>query len=208
MSTLYEEHSSKPWFPKISTYLSSRYSAIESRMVGTFHYVELHQNNRHTFSHEFGSILRDVGSVFGSLVDRLIRLTGSKPTRKKYLDIGDYRTFLVNSVPDIYLLTVEVIGQDARILNPLCELRSPQGTPKWWDAYNNLKHSEILNYQDGNLENTLNSIGALAILGDQLRIFGFLGGLGSSRIFCNIGYLYSEAYGGVPEESLLFKKKE
>ena len=201
MTRLHFKYHEKPWFPKILSYLSNRYPAIESRMIGTFRYVQLHPNNRYTFSYEFGSILRDASSVFGSLTDRLVRKTTSERL-PKHLNFGHYRTFLVDKVPNISSLTVEVRALDARALIPFRELESAQGTPRWWDAYNNLKHSEILNYQNGNLENTLNSLGALAILGFLLGIFGF-GSIASSPLFHDIGIAYRADI-----MKLLFKNKE
>jgi len=172
-------------------------------MIDAFRYVDLHPDNRSTFSHEFGSILRDVGSVFGSLMDRLTRLTASERLPKR-LNFGHYRTFLVGNVPNIHSLTVKVRALDAGLLIPFEEFGSPQGTPRWWDAYNNLKHSEILNYQDGNLENTLNGIGALAILGFSLGTFGIDMNV-SSPLFHNIGFEYT--YSGIDVTQMLFFKK-
>ena len=205
MTKLHFKYHEEPWFPEILSYLSNRYPAIESRMMNTFRYVQLHETNRYTFSYEFGSVLRDVCSVFGSLTDRLVRLTtsGSLPKR---LNFGHYRTFLVDNVPNIPSQTVNVRGLDAGVLIPFRELGSPRRTPKWWDAYNNLKHSEILNYQDGNLENTLNSLGALAILGFLLGTHGFTWGIGSSPLFNSIGIVYPKDSIDVTQ-NLLFKKE-
>ena len=206
MTRLQFKYHEKPWFPEILSYLSNRYPAIESRMTGTFRYVQLHPNNRYAFSYEFGSILRDASSVFGSLTDRLARLTTSEHL-PKYLNFGHYRTFLVGNVPDIASLTVKVRMLDAGVLVPLRELEYPRHIPRWWDAYNKLKHSEILNYKDGNLENTLNSIGGLAILGFLLGTFGFLIGGASSPLFHNIGISYAKSSIDITQE-LLFKNKE
>ena len=205
MTQLHFKYHEEPWFPEILSYLANRYPAIESRMMNSFRFVQLHQNNRYAFSYEFGSILRDTSSVFGSLTDRLVRLTtsGSLPN---HLNFGHYRTFLVDNIPDIPSRTVKVRGLDAGVLVPLSELGSPQGTPRWWDAYNKLKHSEILNYPDGNLENTLNAIGALAILAFLLGTLGFEMTV-SSPLFHNIGIVYPEDSIDVTEK-LLFKKRE
>ena len=206
MTKLHYLYLEKPGFPEILSYLNNRYPAIESRMIGTFRYVQLHPNNRYAFSYEFGSILRDASSAFGSLMDRLVKLATPKLSSKQ-LNFGHYKTLLLNDIPTIPSLTTEVRELDAGVLIPFREIELPQGIPKWWTAYNNLKHSEILNYQDGNLENTLNAVGGLAILGFLLGIFGFRMGSASSLLFNNIGMSY--AYSSIDiTQKLLFKNKE
>jgi len=140
------------------------------------------------------------------LTDRLARLTTSEPL-PKYLNFGHYKTFLIGNVSDIASLTVKVRMIDAGVLVPFRELESPRHIPRWWDAYNKLKHSEILNYQDGNLENTLNSMGGLAILGFLLGTSGFIMGGGSSPLFHNIGISYAKSSIDI-NQNLLFKNKE
>ena len=47
----------------------------------SFRYVECDRDNSYTFSYEFGSILRDIGSIFGSVLDTLVR---NSENRKLY----------------------------------------------------------------------------------------------------------------------------
>lgn len=190
----------EPWFAEICSYLASRYSSIENRIIDVFRYVELHPSNRYTFSHEFGSILRDIGSVFGSSVDRLTRLTASEPLPSR-LNFGHYKSFLLREIPNIAQQSIKIRGFDSGVLVPFRDLGFPQGTPRWWGAYNNLKHSEILNYQDGNLENTLDFMGALAILNFQSHSSV------TYRLFVNIGIAYPEDSIDVTQK-LFFKREE
>ena len=55
--------------------------------------------------------------------------------------------------------------------------------PNWWISYTNLKHREIEAYREGNFENTLNSVGAVAILSNYIKIRD------ESRIFPLIGLI-------------------
>jgi hypothetical protein len=55
----------------------------------------------------------------------------------------------------------------------------------WWDAHNNVKHSDIQRYVDGNLKNCIVSLAALAIIytlidspsrnGNRIRLFDEIG---------------------------------
>jgi len=70
---IYKHFSKEPWYYDITSYLFQRYSSIEMRLMETFRYVACHPRNKNTFSYEYASILRDAGSVFSSVLDRLVR---------------------------------------------------------------------------------------------------------------------------------------
>ncbi len=94
------------WFSGVNGYLFLRFHPIEKRILETLRYVDLHSKNINTFSYEFGSILRDIGSTFGSILDEFVRNTTSK-AQKRY-DIRDYREFLASEIKGIKDLGVQL----------------------------------------------------------------------------------------------------
>jgi hypothetical protein len=139
--------------------------------------------NRNVFSYEYGSILRDSGSVFSSIMDRLLRETIPERQSEEY-DIRDYRKWLIKEIDKIHLLSVEInYPLERRYLLPFKDLDKEDNRLEWWTAYNNIKHSDVDNFRDGNLKNAFNSLGALAILyavidsnnGSAIRAFDSIG---------------------------------
>ena len=64
-----------------------------NRIVDTDRYVECDAANSTTYSYEFGSILRDIGSTFGSVLDNLVRNSKNEPSDKRY-NMYDYKLYM------------------------------------------------------------------------------------------------------------------
>jgi hypothetical protein len=175
-STFYWKWHDQTWYPAIETYLDQRYSAIEARFIETLRFVELHPDNRSTFSYEYAGILRDAGSVFDSTMRKLAE--GDKfplGERKFEYDMGHYRSFLSK-----YVITESFQGHSSRIALVALELvasndpvflqpflaweKVPEAKLEWWDAFNDVKHSDMDKFRRGNLLNCLNALAALATL--------------------------------------------
>ena len=78
---------SNPWYNSLFGYLLLRYKQIEGRVKETSRYVEIQSDNKGTYSYEFGSIIRDIGSVFSSLLDCIVDKTTKKPKKSIQLTI-------------------------------------------------------------------------------------------------------------------------
>ena len=109
-----EKFGKEPWYNDILSYLLQRYASIERRLIDTLRYVACHPENRNTFSYEYASILRDSGSVFSSVLDRLIRETTAI---SKEPDISDYKKWLLkldiprcmsDRIDRIYSISVDI----------------------------------------------------------------------------------------------------
>jgi len=156
--------SSESWYSELSAYISQRYDSIEQRTIDTFRYVDCHPANSKTFSYEFASILRDAGSTFSSVMDKLVRHSLTVPSTR-ILSIGDYVEWLQNLEPKIHLASAELAYPlTERLLVPFRALGEADTTIVWWKAYNDVKHSDIDKYKEGSLENALNSVAGLAVL--------------------------------------------
>ena len=164
LSTKYGESS---WFDELLGYLILRFRPIETRILNTFRYVELQSRNAATFSYEFSSVIRDIGSSFSSILDRLVRKTTEEPLDRN-LNITDYLKFLVKEVEDIESISAQLNSPFSRnFVLPFEGIRKWIKNPtlwNWWDAYNKLKHLEIDNYRYGSLTNVIYGMGSLAIL--------------------------------------------
>jgi len=164
---LHRKYLGYAWYNELVGYLSIRYRPIETRILNSLRYVELHPRNKDAFSYEFGSIIRDVGSIFGSTLEKLVRNT-AKETRDRY-DIRDYLQFLVDEVKDVDLMGAELNSPFRnRVVLPFenikdATLRTSERLA-WWDAYNNLKHSDFENYESGCLKHVIYGIASLAVL--------------------------------------------
>lgn len=133
------------WYISPLGYLLLRYPQIEGRILETSRYVEVNADNKLTFSYEFGSIIRDIGSVFSSVMDCLVDNTTK--TRKREYRIGDYTRFLIDEVKDVSLIGLNlIIPFKMSYLLPFEAMTknvSPRNRLPWWQSYNHLKHSEI-----------------------------------------------------------------
>jgi hypothetical protein len=157
---LENKYGKQEWFKRIQAYLINRHDQIQNRLLTSFRYVECHPNNSSTYSYEYASLLRDIGSVFGSFLDNAIKSTSSA---KGELNINSYCEFLCREVDDIEKICVTMnANYDQRLLFPFHCIR--KFNPHWWDAYNNVKHADIENLQDGCLGNVLYSFASLCIL--------------------------------------------
>jgi hypothetical protein len=157
---LEKKYGNQGWFHRIQIYLLNRHSQIEQRLLTSFNYVELHPKNATSFSYEYSSLLRDIGSVFSSFLDSIMK---SSSFKKGKLNINDYCEFLIKEVDDIEEICTEINAEyDQRYLFPFHCIK--KFNPHWWDAYNNVKHTDIENLEDGCLGNVLYGFASLSIL--------------------------------------------
>lgn len=194
---IWETYRNEPWYPQIREHLDIRYQAIESRLIPTFYTVTPDESNRATHSFTFSSILRDIGSVFDSVVRDLIVQSGKN---YPYKIIG-YLGFLEYMDPSLEKRRI-IFTPNYKIIIPF--QKNPEtGIPNWWHAYNDVKHNEIKNYSSGNLENTITALASLAILRTSVSMQT------NALLFKNIGVVYPDDDPFISREKLLlFPTKE
>jgi hypothetical protein len=183
-------------FPQMQEYFSKRYQLTEERIIAATQYVALDQKNANTFSLEFASLLRDSASTFSSVMDILTRKTSTKKSRHYF---KDYRKFLVGEVTNIHTRSVTVNDLFPMIIIPYSAFSDPiGGIPRWWTAYNNIKHREVTLHRDGNLANSFTALAALAIIGNELGCFI------RTKLFVNVGITYPPNDPSIAEDNILF----
>ncbi len=133
--------------------------AIETSLHETIRYVELTSNNYKTYSIEFARILLSASSE----VDVICKLLCQKiDATRRNKNIDDYREIITGKHPKFYSMKV-LIPRYGIELTPWEKWRSTEN-PDWWSSYNNVKHERSANFQDANLENTLNAVAGLFCL--------------------------------------------
>lgn len=170
-STLYCKFYQEGWYNDLLNYSRSRYHSIEERFIDTFRYVECDPGNYATFSYEYGSLVRDIGSVFSSILDKLVRETKFPEIKEKNeTNMGHYRQWLQKEIEELHLSLIEIkISNYNRYLRPFANFDGQETSLKWWKAFTSLKHSDIENHVLGNFENCFNALGALATMCLLLR---------------------------------------
>jgi len=187
------------WFSRAKSYWLSRFASVEARLQTAFRYVELHRNNRNTFSYEFGSILRDSGGIFASVADALVRGASAAPKRR--YDFPDYRDFLRKEDPSLHRRSVDLRPVfPVSLVVPFEELQTERGIPAWWNAYNDVKHRDYDQFLKGNLENSVTAVCALVLLGAMMGAFV------SDSLFVNVGIAYKEDSVDLSDQRRLFPR--
>ena len=184
ISGFYQDHHSNEWYIEAQQYLKERRAFVQQRFVDCMKYLEVHSENYGAFSYQFASILRDCGSVFSSVLDAMIK--GSRFAVQRETNIRDYKSFLMSQDTTIYLSSLHFRSRFPNgLILPLYSLKS-HNSPKWWEAYNAVKHSDHDHFRAGNLGNAtvaLASLVTLETLFDKPS---------TDEIWTNIGMQYEE----------------
>ncbi len=171
-NTLYRRYHDNRGFEELASFVSTRYFAIETRVHETFRFVDLEPRNASSFSYEYASLLRDIGGAFDSALKVFGRnVTGIKnPTIHNHLDFlrQNTRSSKPVGLADLTTISVELASNRTdRFLYPFADLSKnarKADLPKWWDAYNDVKHLEVEKLAEGNFKNVLNAFAALFVL--------------------------------------------
>jgi hypothetical protein len=161
----FANYRSSDWFDDVLRYIDENYYYQEERLMQTFRYVKLDKKNGKTFSLEYSSILRDVGAIFISTMDELYK--NIDPDPNDYPNINQFRPLLLahNNKISGQLVEVKPLKHTGRFrIWPFSAFKKSNGLPKWWNAYNKIKHGDIRNYEFGNLKNTIIALGATFLL--------------------------------------------
>ena len=201
LSDFCQRNHQKRWYLEASEYLKHRRRFIQSRFLDCIRYVDLHSSNKNTFSYELAGVLKDCGSCFGSVLDAMVK--GSRFTPKPKSDIRDYRSFLLAQDPRIWRSSVHIRSRFPKgLILPLYSLKKGNASPRWWTAYNQVKHSEYREYRLGSLGNAATSLAALVILE---TVFGMAS---SDEIWTNVGFPCEEDSFDMKKMRRLFPNSE
>jgi len=138
------------------------YLAIESDFEKVSRYIEFTEANNHTFSIELARIIMGGTQEIDGIMKKICRLL--KPESDPQ-NIKHYRQIIKESLPAI----IEESAQIPRFRmsgQPWINWQSndDDNSPDWWKANNNIKHNRTENFEDANLKNAFNCVGALLIV--------------------------------------------
>jgi hypothetical protein len=161
---LNDKYDSYQGYRELQIYLLNRYDHVQDRFSQSLRYVDLDPENYKVYSYEYTSLIRDIGGIFTSFLDKLIRIT-SKKNIKGDLDIRNYRDYLIEHVHNVEEICVELnASYKEKYLFPFKNIKNRSQKIVWWDAYNCLKHNDVEERRRGCLSNTLYSLASLNIL--------------------------------------------
>ncbi len=172
------------------SYLRLRYTQIETRLMDTSRYVEIESHNKFTFSYEYSSLLRDIGSAFSSVMDKFVEKTSQKSENDiSSSNISNYTEFLINEIPKVEKigLRLEYRFKNNNYVFPFWSIKKEtlsRNKLHWWEPYNKIKHSEIDNLSQGCLEHVIYGMATLAVLFKIMHPASVL----TSKLFGESGY--------------------
>lgn len=137
---------------------------LEEDLKQTLRYVQLDEKNMSTFSMEFVKQIICISTEFETIAKLLCtEISGKTPG-----NIGEYKRIILSRFPKIGSTPVYVDQHTQLVLYPLMAWQGQGEKLEWWEAYTSIKHKRHLEFNNANLKNTLNSMGALLILESYL----------------------------------------
>lgn len=155
--------------------LKLQYFSVEEELIRSFQFVSPIAENLNTSSVKFATIIREASNLFEQ-VSRLIYKNLFKIDKKERMIIFHYLSlnkFLDFNSYEFYCPVLENVADESRLLlNPFKELEawdrdSPltnSHIPKWWTAYNKIKHSPDELFYFSTLENAVRALLAAHII--------------------------------------------
>ena len=133
--------------------------SLEQEVIALSRYIEICDKNSSTYSIELLKLLFSASSEV-DVIAKIICKRFNKKSKAK--NIYHYRLAITKAFPKLSIqeVSMPLYGME---LKPWSNW-SQSKTPKWWDAYNNVKHERNNYYHEANLKNTLNAIAALYVM--------------------------------------------
>ena len=132
--------------------------AIEKDLENLSRYVEFANDNLKTYSIELTHILLSSSSEVDVVIKQLCSLIDST---KSTDNINDYREVIKSKLHSF--INEEVSIDRFGLKFKPWENWAGTRNPNWWRSYNNVKHQRNNHFNEANLQNTINSVGALLV---------------------------------------------
>jgi len=134
------------------------YLAIEKDFESLSRYIEFSKPNQNTYSIELAHILLSTCSEVDVVMKQLCALIDpSHPAD----NIDKYRSIIRANLESIIIEEIS-INRFGLKSNPWENWREDLN-PDWWRSYNNVKHERNNHFNQANLKNTMNAVGALLL---------------------------------------------
>lgn len=180
------------WYKKntsvSSISIANQFFSIEAILLDSFEFVLPVYSNANTYSVKFATIIRESCNLF-EIISRKLYTQFFEVSSSDKLDIYNFLSldsFLNLSKIELRAPLLDCYHENANKIEPYSTLSNwnrneplkPEHIPKWWTAYNKIKHDIDSLYNHATLNNAIYSLSALFVLiktvyGDGL-ICGFL----------------------------------
>ncbi len=132
--------------------------AIEKDLEKISRYIEFCSDNLQTYSIELAHILLSASAEVDVIMKQLCDLLVSG---SNFQSIKDYKSAITVHLPDF--INEEIQIPRYGMTHRPWENWNGNSTPDWWRSYNRVKHQRNDHYNEANLQNTVNAVGALLI---------------------------------------------
>lgn len=174
------------------TLLKSQYFIIEKDLLTTFDYVYPIQSNLHVFSSKFAIIIKNACNLFELICRNIYNSIYGITDVNIYNYLSLDSLLHLNSIKvESEILESEFPKRTSNVLNPFMELQwdqnspiSKQMIPKWWHAYNRIKHDVTKFPKYATMENAIRATAAVAYI--IYRIYGAGVVLGKMKWFVTV----------------------
>lgn len=152
--------------------------AIEKDLEHLSRYIEFTPANLGTYSIELTHILLSASSEVDVIMKQLCSLIDSTQQTN---NINDYKRIIQEQLPSI--INEEIcINRFGLSYKPWDNWNGVQN-PTWWRSYNNVKHQRNNHFNEANLQNTINAVGALLLTVVYYYKYAFSNELGKNVDF-------------------------
>jgi len=132
--------------------------AIEKDLEHLSRYIEFSNENLGTYSIELTHILLSASSEVDVIMKQLCSLIAPNQTTN---NINDYKNVIKQHLSDF--ITEEIcIDRFGLSYKPWISWNE-NDNPNWWTSHNNVKHQRNIHFNEANLQNTINAVGALLL---------------------------------------------
>ena len=135
------------------------YISIEDDLYKLSRYIEFDMRNEAVFSIELVRLLISSSSEFEVVAKEFCKVKDPSKTIENIIDIRDNLLAFYPVICDLEI----IIPRFGLHYQPFIKWKTNENL-EWWTSYNSVKHHRNSNYEEGNLRNVMNAIGALYII--------------------------------------------
>jgi len=134
--------------------------AIEGDLERLSRFIEFDRQNFKCFSVEISRILLASGAEIDVVCKQICKKLNPNSSADKIHTYRDEIWAAYPHIPDFEVL----LPRYGLTLTPWSSWNVPNNPPKWWTAYNKIKHHRDAEYDQANLKNALNAVGGLFVM--------------------------------------------
>lgn len=182
----YDEIFNNRRYSREAVLYKSQYFSLEEMLLQAFEFVAPDSSNAETYSIKFATIIKDACNVFEVVCRELYSKFYSIPADRKinilnFVSLNEYLS--LSQTPLVLVAALDQFQNYPETTNPFIGIAAMSPTysdssklPKWWSAYNSIKHSNSDISQAATLANAIASLAGLFTLLNRTYGFGLVYG--------------------------------